>query len=192
MLEGALLVLQRLAAAIAILRLAVGHHLLLGSPLLQLTQPLLLGRVNDVVVAAPVRIIVLEVRHGHALPEAQLLPRGDSLDATIPAALILVVPTAEGAEALVGAGGVGLHLPDLLAEAAVLTARLVELGAVGAVPGCDVGDVLGLVLVELLEEQGEDVGVLGEEVGVGVAAVLGLFEGLGEEGYEGVEVLFLG
>jgi hypothetical protein len=51
--------------------------------------------------------------------------------------------------------------------------------------------VLDLVLVELLEHEGQSGGVLGEELGVGVTTVFGLFEGFGEEGDESVEVLFL-
>lgn len=162
---------------VAIFALAIHHVLLLGSAELQLPQPLLLSLVNDVVIPAPVRIVVLELRHGHALPKAHLLPQGGVVDALGEPLLVLVVLATELAQRLVGAGGVRLHLPDLLAQAAVLAAGLVELRAVGAVPGGDVGDVLGLVVVELLEHEGEGVGVLGEEGGVCVAAVLGSVEG---------------
>jgi hypothetical protein len=63
--------------------------------------------------------------------------------------------------------------------------------AVGAVPGCYVADVLGLVLVELSKEVSHGVGVLREEFGIGVTAELCLFERFCEERYESVDVLFL-
>ncbi|KAJ6443531.1 hypothetical protein O9K51_04710 [Purpureocillium lavendulum] len=163
--------------------------LLLGGPALELLLAVLLGDVDDVVVAAPVGVVVLELGHGHALPEAHLLAGGDGVDAGGPAGLVLVPAAAEAAQRVVCGAGVGLHLPHLLAQTAVLAAGLVELGAVGAVPGGHVGDVLGLVLVELAQHEGEGAGVLGEEARVLVARVVGLFESLGEDGDEGVEVL---
>ena len=69
----------------------------------------------------------------------------------------------------------GLHLPDLLPELAVLASCVIKLCAVGAVPGDNVGDMFTFVVVKLLEHEGKGVGVLGEEGGVGVAAVFGLF-----------------
>lgn len=62
---------------------------------------------------------------------------------------------------------------------------------VGVVLGGDVGDVFSFVVVELFEYEGEGVGVLGEEGGVGVVVVFGFFEGFGKERDEGVEVFLL-
>lgn len=177
--------------SIAIFSLAFGHHLLLRSSLFQFAQPLLFGRVNKVVIATPVGVIILELRHGHPLPEPNLLLRRNAGDTPVPALLVLVVLAPKLPQALVGRRGVRLHLPDLLAQPGVLPAGLVELCAVGPMPRGDVRDVLGLVLVELLEHHSEGVGVLGEERRILVAAVLGLLERLGEEGYLGVEVFLL-
>lgn len=162
---------------VAVFPLAIHHMLLLSRAQLQLPQPLLLRLINNIVIPAPVRIVVLKLRHSHPLPKAHLLPQRGIIHALRKPLLVLVVLAPKLAQRLVGARGVRLHLPDLLAQAAVLAAGLVELGAVGAVPRGDVGDVLGLVVVELLEHEGEGVCVLGQEGGVCVAAVLGPVEG---------------
>jgi hypothetical protein len=83
---------------------------------------------------------------------------------------------------------VGLHLPYLLAQSAVLATGFVELCTVGTVPGGNVRDVFGLVFVELLEHEGDGVGVLREEGGVGVAAVFSPVEGLRKFGDDVVEI----
>lgn len=177
---------------IAVFALAVNHVLLLGGAQLQLPQPLLLSLVNDIIIRTPVWIVIFQLGHRHALPKAQLLPQSGVVDALGKPVLVLVVLAAKLAQRLVGAAGVRLHLPYLLAQAAVLAAGLVELRAVGAVPGGDVGDVLRLVVVELLEHEGDGVGVLREEGGVGVAAVLGPVEGFRKLGDDAVEVGLLG
>lgn len=59
-------------------------------------------------------------------------------------------------------------------------------------PSGNVGDMAHLVFLELLDHQGEGLSVLREEGCVGVATGLGLFERLGQEGNESIEVLFLG
>lgn len=176
------------------LRPAAPRHVLLllvRRAQFQLRQPLLFRPVNHIIIAAPVRIVVLQLGHGQALPEAHLLLQGRFGDARVPARAVLVVRAPEAPQRVVGRRRVRLHLPDLLAQAAVFAPRLVELAAVGAVPGRHVGDVLGLVLVELLEHGREGVGELREERGVGVARVLGLFERFGEDGEEGINVLIL-
>lgn len=180
-----------LALASILVHLAL-HQLLLSGPLLQVAEPLLLRLVNDVVVAAPVRVVVVELRHGHSLPEAQLLPHARALDPLLPPLRVLVVLAPEEAQVFVGAARVRLHLPNLLAQTAVLLPCLVELHPVRAVPGGHVGHVLGLVVVELLEHEGQHVGVLRQQRRVGVAAKVGLFEGLGEDGHDGVEILGVG
>jgi hypothetical protein len=51
--------------------------------------------------------------------------------------------------------------------------------------------MFGLVLVELSKQVSHGVGVLGEELGVGIATKLGLFEAFGEEGNMSIDILFL-
>lgn len=167
------------------------RELLLRHLSLQFLQAQFLHRVDEVVVVAPVRVVVRQVGHRHALPEPQLLPHSLHVDAPLPARLVLVVPRAELSQGFVRLARVGLHLPDLFAQPRVLGPLLCQLRTVAPVPGGHIGHVLLLVVVELLQHCGEHGGILCREVAVLVAADLGALEELGQEGDGGVDVCFL-
>lgn len=162
---------RRRALAIAVLGLTI--ELLLGC--FEVVQSFLC-KVYDIVIVAPVWIIFLLLRHGHSLPKPKLLSRGLLLDYSVPTRLILVVLAPKVTQIAVGATGVRLHLPNLLSQSSILVARIGKLFAIGAVPSCDVGNVLSFVFVELTEDAGHGVGILGQELRVGVATELGFFE----------------
>lgn len=113
----------------AILLLATGH-LLMCSSLLQLRKSLLLCNINNIVIRAPVGIIVRQLRHSDALPEPQLLLQRRILNPLIPARLIVIILATKVAQIIVCSGRMPLHLPYLLAQAAVFAAGFVELCAI--------------------------------------------------------------
>ncbi|KAI6767827.1 hypothetical protein HG530_005836 [Fusarium avenaceum] len=166
-------------------------QLFLGRLKVKFVKTNLLGRINNIVIVTPVGVIIIELGHSHALPETQFLAMRLLVNQSVPAPLVLIVLASVFTQVLVGSTGVCLHLPDLLAQTGILVARIGELLAVRTVPGGYVADVFGLVLVELSKQVGHGVGVLGEELGVGIATELGLFEAFGEEGNMSIDILFL-
>jgi hypothetical protein len=101
--------------------------LLLGRLKVEFVKTILLGRINNIVIVTPVGIIVVELGHSHALPETQFLAMRLLVDKSVPAPLVLIVLASVFTQVLVGSAGVCLHLPDLLAQAGVLVARICEL-----------------------------------------------------------------
>lgn len=80
---------------IAVFALAVNHVLLLGCSQFQLSQPLLLSLVNDIIIPAPVGVVVFQLRHRHALPKTQLLSQRGIVYAPRKPLFVLIVLASE-------------------------------------------------------------------------------------------------